>query len=307
MHLRVARWKTPTRRFGNMQVGPNAPMDLFHEIGETRNAVKVLQHRGKTVGLVPTMGALHEGHLSLIRTARAQCSDVAVTIFVNPLQFGPNEDLDAYPRTMEADLAACEAEGVSLVFAPTVETMYPENATTTVHVDGLTTGLCGAHRPGHFDGVTTVVAKLFEILPADRAFFGEKDYQQLVVIKRMVSDLNMSIEIVACPTLREDDGMALSSRNRYLSPEHRAQAGAISRALFDAEEQVRNGLIDATRVVETVRSTIQHAGPCAIDYVELVNATTLVPLSRIDPPARLCVAVRIGGCRLIDNIAIGAP
>jgi len=282
-------------------------MDLLHEIGETRDAVRALQRSGNIVGLVPTMGALHAGHLSLIRAAKARCSAVAVTIFVNPLQFGPSEDLDAYPRTMDADLAMCQAEGVSLVFAPSVKTMYPENAKTTVHVDGLTSGLCGAHRPGHFDGVTTVVAKLFEILPANQAFFGEKDYQQLMVIKRMVADLDMPIEIVPCPTVREDDGIAMSSRNRYLSPAERVQARAISRALFDAVKQVGDGKVDAQPIVDTVRATIQAAGSCTIDYAELVDAETLVPLSRIDRPARLCVAVRIGSCRLIDNIVLVTP
>ncbi|UCE61723.1 MAG: pantoate--beta-alanine ligase, partial [Phycisphaerales bacterium] len=191
-------------------------MDVFTDIDACRSAVRDLHRGGVTVGLVPTMGALHEGHLSLIRTAHRRCDAVTVTIFVNPTQFGPNEDFRAYPRVLDSDLAACEAEGVDIVFTPDVEAMYPSDAHTTIHVDQLTDVLCGPCRPGHFDGVATVVAKLFQIVPADFAFFGEKDYQQLAVIQQMARDLNIPIEVVACPTVREPDGLAMSSRNAYL-------------------------------------------------------------------------------------------
>jgi len=256
------------------------------------------------VGLVPTMGALHEGHLSLVRAARERCGAVAVTVFVNPAQFAPHEDFAAYPRPLETDLAACEAEGVDLVFAPAVETMYPQDVATTVSVSGVTDGLCGAHRPGHFDGVTTVVLKLFNILPVDVAFFGEKDYQQLITIKRMVHDLNLPIEIVGCPIVREPDGLALSSRNAYLSEKERTGALCLNKALFEAVWRVEAGEREGPSLVQEIRRRIEAAGPSAIEYVEVVDANTLAPLKTIDRPARVCLAVRIGPARLIDNMAI---
>jgi len=248
------------------------------------------------------MGAFHAGHLSLVDEARRRCDHVAVTIFVNPTQFVPGEDFEAYPRTLETDLRACEQAGADLVFAPSLEEMYRPNAMTKVSVAGLTKGLCGAARPGHFDGVTTVVAKLFNILPADMAFFGEKDYQQLVVIRRMVTDLDIPIEIVACPTVREPDGLAMSSRNAYLSPPQRAQAVVLSAALFDAGDRIGAGQRDAKELVQRIRDRIESAGPCAIDYVEIVDPETLEPVRSITAPVRICLAVRIGECRLIDNV-----
>ena len=235
-------------------------MKVLHDIDVTRWAIREQQQSGRTVGLVPTMGALHEGHLSLIRTAREQCDAVAVTIFVNPRQFGPSEDLGAYPRTMEEDLAMCEAEGVSVVFAPSETTMYPGDAVTTIQVSRLTEGLCGGRRPGHFDGVATVVAKLFQILPAERAFFGEKDYQQLVVIRQMVQDLNIPIQIVACPTVRDPDGLAMSSRNAYLSPQERRQAISLSGSLFAAADRVKMGERGTSPLINEIRKTIATAG-----------------------------------------------
>lgn len=282
-------------------------MLVISEIEPTRRAVRDAQHAGNTVGLVPTMGALHAGHLSLIHAARARCSTVAVTIFVNPTQFGPGEDLDQYPRPLEADLAACESAGVDIVFTPSVETMYPSGSLTTVHVGGITEILCGPVRPGHFDGVATAVAKLFEILPANAAFFGEKDYQQLIVIRRMVRDLNMPIEIVACPTVREPDGLALSSRNRYMSAGERKQAASLSRALFAAIQRVADGEREVIRIVDEVRQDVLGTGPAKIDYIEVVDASTLELMRVIDRPARICLAVRIGSCRLIDNVGVDAP
>lgn len=279
-------------------------MHVVKDISEARCAVMALRLAGRSVGLVPTMGALHEGHRSLMRVAAGRCDAVAVTIFVNPRQFGPAEDLAAYPRPIREDLAACEAEGVAIVFTPEVATMYPPGATTAVHVAGLTEGLCGAHRPGHFDGVATIVTKLFNILPADAAFFGEKDYQQLQVIRRFVADLNIPIEIVGCPTVREADGLALSSRNVYLSAEHRAQAPALHRAMQAAAARVAKGERDVAVLSAAMRAEILAAGPFSIDYVEIVDADSLAPLARVDRPARICLAVRIGGTRLIDNLPI---
>lgn len=279
-------------------------MLVVDQIDPCRRAICELQRNGSTVGLVPTMGALHEGHLSLIRHAALQCDATAVSLFVNPTQFGPNEDLDAYPKQLEKDLAACEEAGVSIVFTPSTETMYPGEQRTVVHVAGLTDGLCGPFRPGHFDGVATIVAKLFGILPADLAFFGEKDFQQLRVIQEMVADLNLSIGIVGCPIVREADGMAMSSRNAYLSVDERRQAASISAALFAAADEVAGGSHVASGLVEGIKSTIAAAGPCEFDYVEVVDAVSLTPLREIQSTARICVAVRIGSCRLIDNVAV---
>ena len=277
------------------------------EIDECRRAVRQAHQDGQPVGLVPTMGALHEGHLSLIRAAKARCSTVAVTIFVNPTQFGPNDDLNEYPRTLEADLQACRAAGVDLVFAPKPATMYLPDEATTVHVRGLTESLCGRSRQPHFDGVATVVVKLFNILPATMAFFGEKDYQQLVVVKRAVRDLNIPIEIVACPTVREPDGLAFSSRNQHLLPDERKQATSLSRALFAAAKRISAGEQDTAGVVQGIRDEILRAGPAEIDYIDVVDAMTLAAMTIVDRPARICVAVRIGACRLIDNVGVDRP
>lgn len=279
-------------------------MQVEKHIDPCRRFVTSARRAGKTVGLVPTMGALHEGHLSLIRASQNRCDVTAVTIFVNPTQFGPGEDSERYPTPHEADLAACGAEGVDLVFMPDVEAMYPPGSVTHVQVAGLTEHLCGAHRPGHFDGVTTVVMKLFQILPADVAFFGEKDYQQMMVIQRMVRDLNLPIEIAACPTVREPDGLALSSRNAYLSPDERQQALSLSRALLAAADRVAHGERRAPAITRQIRETILASGPVAIDYVDVVAAKSLELLEVVDRPARICLAVRIGSCRLIDNIAL---
>jgi pantoate--beta-alanine ligase len=287
-------------------------MNVYTDILPCRTAVRGIQRNGGTVGLVPTMGAIHEGHVSLIRAAKARCSHVAVTIFVNPTQFAPTDDFTAYPRPLEADLDSCKRAGVDLVFTPTVETMYPgarleSRTSTNVHVSGLTDVLCGPRRPGHFDGVATIVAKLFGILPADAVFFGEKDYQQLAVIRQMVRDLNIPIEIVGCPTVREPDGLAMSSRNAYLTSAQRTQATCLSRALFDAAERIRGGERNIAAIVDGIREGIVSAGPAQIEYVDVVDSNTLDLLSIVDRPARICLAVRIGSCRLIDNVGVDAP
>ncbi len=279
-------------------------MDVFAEIDACRAAVRAAQRAGASVGLVPTMGALHAGHVSLIEAARARCEIVAVTIFVNPTQFGPGEDYKAYPRVLDTDLEVCRTHGTDIVFAPAVDTMYPPGSLTTVRVSRITDVLCGPRRAGHFDGVTTVAAKLFGIIPADVAFFGEKDYQQLVVLRQMAHDLNMPIQVVGCPTVREPDGLALSSRNAYLSPGERAQAVSLSRGLFGAVEQIEKGRRDVTEIVEGIRRTILDAGPAEIEYIDVVDAATLGAPSVVDRPVRICLAVRIGSCRLIDNVGV---
>lgn len=279
-------------------------MFVEKSIPAARDWVRSLQRAGNRVGLVPTMGALHRGHLSLVEAARKHCTQVALTIFVNPTQFAPHEDLSAYPRPLEADLSLCRDAGVDFVFTPTVADMYPSGAVTTIHVAKLSDGLCGPFRPGHFDGVATIVAKLFNVLPADVAYFGEKDYQQLQVIRRMVLDLNIPIDIVGCPTVREPDGLAMSSRNVYLSAVERTQATSINRALFAGVELVRRGENDVTKITDNIRQAILAAGPVAIEYVSAVDVDTLAPIARFDRRARICAAVRIGKCRLIDNVAV---
>jgi len=281
-------------------------MRVESNIRACRNEVRAVRAAGATVGLVPTMGALHDGHVALMRRARERTRYVAVTIFVNPTQFAPGEDFGKYPRNLDADLEVCRAAEVDLVFTPNVAAMYGSGTQTLVHVAALTEGLCGPFRPGHFDGVATVVAKLFHILPADVAFFGEKDYQQLAVIRRMVTDLNISVEIVACPTVREHDGLAMSSRNAYLSPAERRQAGSLSAALFAAVNRVAEGQRGTAEITRGIREAIVAAGPCRIDYIEVVDAQTLARLAAVDRPARICLAVHIGSCRLLDNVAVDA-
>lgn len=260
------------------------------------------------VGVVPTMGALHEGHRSLIRRARAECDQVVVTIFVNPTQFGPHEDLGAYPRSEEADLAMCEEEGVALVFMPPVEEVYPEGATTTVSVGPLSTVLEGASRPGHFDGVATVVTKLFAITTPDRGYFGRKDAQQLLVIRRLARDLRFGVEVVGCPIVRDRDGLALSSRNVYLSDEERRQALSLSRGLRRAEAAWLGGVRDADAIRTLVHDEIAAQPLARIDYVSLADAETLEECGgRVQRDALLSLAVRFGKARLIDNTTLQIP
>ena len=257
------------------------------------------------VGLVPTMGFLHDGHRSLMRRAHEECATVVTTIFVNPTQFGPNEDFTRYPRDEARDFAICEAEGVDIVFAPSVEEMYPDGAETTVSVGPLSTILEGAARPGHFDGVATVVTKLFAIAQADRGYFGQKDAQQLMVLRRLAEDLRFPIEVVGCPIIREADGLALSSRNVYLSAKERAQALSLSRGLREAEAMWAQGVRDAAALRRRVRQKIEAEPLAEIDYVSLADQRTLDELrGAVGTPALLSLAVRFGATRLIDNILL---
>ena len=282
-------------------------MQTFSTLADLRPALARLRTTGP-VALVPTMGALHEGHLTLVREARRQAAHVVVSIFVNPMQFGPNEDLDAYPRQMAEDSRMLEAEGVSVLWAPTVDAMYPAGFSSTISVSGVSERFCGAARPGHFDGVATVVCKLFNQVEPDRAFFGEKDWQQLAVIRRMATDLDLAHppvgQIIGVPTVREADGLAMSSRNRYLSPEQRQQAVALPDAMKRAIAEVRAGGLPEV-ALERLRSTLLGGGFGSIDYADFADAGNLEVLAQLSPgkPARLLVAARIGTTRLIDNMA----
>ena len=260
-----------------------------------------LRARGGSVGLVPTMGYLHEGHLSLVRRCRAENDVVVASIFVNPTQFGPGEDLSSYPRDLDRDRELLASAGTDLVFAPEPEALYAPDASTWVEETRLASGLCGASRPGHFRGVCTVVLKLFQIVGPQRAYFGEKDYQQLQVIRRMVRDLDVPVEVVGCPLVREPDGLARSSRNVYLSPEERSLALGLSRALEAAQEAARRGDRDASSLVRTARERLEGDSRIQVDYLELVDPQTLERVPRLDREARLVMAVRVGRTRLLDN------
>ena len=278
-------------------------MQIIREIDALRSEVATLRASGGRIALVPTMGALHAGHMGLVREARRHGDHVVASIFVNPKQFGPTEDLARYPRREVEDAEMLRAEGCAILWAPDAATMYPEGHATNVSVGGVSEGLDGAARPGHFDGVATVVAKLFGQVRPDVALFGEKDYQQLAVIRRLVRDLDTGIEIVGVPTQRDADGLALSSRNAYLSPEERVRARALPRALVEAAAAMCDG--DAVAdILSRARASLRSAGFDQIDYVALCDADTLQPLDRLDRPARLLAAARIGGTRLIDNIEV---
>ena len=285
-------------------------MQTVNRIDPLRTAVETLRRDGP-VALVPTMGALHQGHLTLIREARKHAAHVVASIFVNPLQFGVNEDLDAYPRQLERDSALLAAEGTALLWAPTVDVMYPAGFASNVGVAGVSEGLCGAPRPGHFDGVATVVCKLFQQVRPDVALFGEKDWQQLAVIRRMARDLDFSFPraeaIIGVPTVREPDGLAMSSRNAYLSPAGRAQAASLPRAMQAAVRALAAGQ-PVPDALADLRAALLAGGFVSIDYAELRDADSLVELPALGTsPARLLVAARIGKARLIDNIAVPAP
>jgi pantoate--beta-alanine ligase len=276
---------------------------VARSVPELRAQVHSWRQEGLQIGFVPTMGALHPGHISLVRAALAACDRVVASIFVNPTQFGVGEDYERYPRNEAADLAALDAAGCHLLYAPGVADMYPEGFATSVTVAGLTEGLCGAVRPGHFAGVATVVAKLLNQVQADAAFFGEKDYQQLLTIRRMATDLDLPVEIVGVPTLREPDGLAMSSRNAYLAADERRIAAVFPAVLAAAVEQLAGEA--AAPVLARTRTALEAAG-FSVDYVELRDASTLVPVGRVDADARLLGAVRIGRTRLIDNMAVPA-
>ncbi|MDP2181746.1 MAG: pantoate--beta-alanine ligase [Actinomycetota bacterium] len=274
---------------------------------EARQAVVEAKHEGLSVGFVPTMGALHDGHLSLVQAARKRADFVAVSIFVNPTQFGPGEDYESYPRDLDNDLANLGAEGVDLVFVPSAGVMYASDATVTVDPGALARRWEGAVRPGHFTGVATVVAKLLNIALPDLAFFGEKDYQQLKIVERLVLDLDMAVTIVGCPIVRERDGLAMSSRNAYLSADERAQAVALGEALEAAARAVAWGETHVRAVEDLMRAEIASRPLAILDYAAVVDPATLEPLARIDRPARAIIAARVGTTRLIDNAALAPP
>jgi pantoate--beta-alanine ligase len=279
-------------------------MRVVHTIAEIRTALWELRATNRTVGLVPTMGALHTGHISLVRVARAQCDVVAATIFVNPTQFGPNEDFSKYPRSFDEDCRLLEQERVDLLFAPTAEEMYSGGATTFVEVEGIGDRLDGVSRPGHFRGVATVVAKLFHIVGPDKAFFGQKDAAQVAVLRKMVLDLNFPLEIVVCPTVREPDGLALSSRNRYLSPSERQIALALPRALAEIERLAMKGETQSASLIETGLQTLALEPKIRLDYLKIVDPHTLEDVSDLRKGALVAVAAWVGSTRLIDNIVV---
>ena len=272
---------------------------------DVTETVKTWKKQGFTVGLVPTMGYLHEGHLSLMKRAKEECDKVAVSIFVNPIQFGPTEDLATYPRDFERDQALCESVGADLIFHPEPEEMYAPGFASFVEVEGLTRELCGKSRPTHFRGVCTVVSKLFHIVQPDKAFFGQKDAQQLSVIRRMTEDLDMGIEIVGCPIIREADGLAKSSRNTYLSPEERRAAPVLSRAVRLGESMAKSGETDADKIVRAMTEEIETEPLASVDYVQAVDFKTITPVHRVAGETLFAMAVKIGSVRLIDNFIFG--
>jgi pantoate--beta-alanine ligase len=279
-------------------------MKICSTIESMRASCRAERTAGKRLGFVPTMGALHEGHLSLVRAARASCDVVAASIFVNPTQFGSNEDLAKYPRTFERDRALLEGEGVGLLFAPSVEEMYPPGAVTWVTVEGLSDKLDGASRPGHFRGVTTIVAKLFHIIEPDAAFFGQKDAAQVAIIRRMVRDLNFSVEIVACAIVREADGLAMSSRNAYLDPQQRRQAPVLHRSLMSVKKLWDGGERDTAKLAAAGREEVGREKSVRLDYFEVVDAGSLDPVKNAAKGALVAVAAFVGTTRLIDNILL---
>lgn len=290
-----------------MDLSPASPLRTIASIPEMQSAVRDLQAARKSVGLVPTMGALHEGHLSLVRRAKNECDVAVATIFVNPTQFAPHEDFSQYPRTLDADLRALAGANCDLVFVPTREEMYPPGNSTFIDPPAVAQPLEGVCRPGHFRGVATVVLKLFNIIPADRAYFGQKDFQQALVIKRMAADLNVPVKIVVCPIVREPDGLAMSSRNRYLSPSEREQALVLSRALSGAQEQFTRGERDASVLKARMQETIESAGIERIDYATIADQEALAEVTRLDRPAVALIAAYVGSTRLIDNCLLPVP
>ena len=279
-------------------------MEILRTVQELRARVRAVRSPGKTIGIVPTMGALHAGHASLIRAAREQSGMVIVTIFVNPTQFGPNEDYSRYPRTFEADCALARAEGADVIFAPLVEELYPAGAATFVEVEGLSSRLDGASRPGHFRGVATVVSKLFIASEADLAFFGQKDAAQVAMLRRMVTDLRLATTIIVCPIVRDHDGLALSSRNTYLSAEERKQALVLNRSVLHVASLAATGERRSETLIAEARKIFAAEPAVRIDYIELVNWDTLLPVDTATPGALFAVAAWVGSTRLIDNTVI---
>jgi len=280
-------------------------MQVVSTIKNLREITKKARRAGQTIGLVPTMGFLHDGHISLMRRARQENDVVVVSIFVNPTQFGPSEDLDAYPRNAVRDKALMVEEAVDVVFMPNVEQLYPDEFTTFVEVEGpMAQVLCGQSRPTHFRGVTTIVAKLFHLVAPDRAYFGQKDAQQVAVIQQMVRDLDFDLQVVICPTVRETDGLAMSSRNTYLSPRQRAEAVVLSKSLFEAREVIAGGERRAGAVAQGIKVRISEVPDAVIDYIAVVDARTLADLDTLTGEVLIAVAARFGGTRLIDNIRV---
>jgi pantoate--beta-alanine ligase len=279
-------------------------MEILKTIDEIREIISEAKSSGKKIGFVPTMGALHEGHFSLIRAAKKQCGFVVVGIFVNPTQFGPGEDIDKYPRPFDADVKACKKEGVDVVFAPTAEQMYPEENLTWVDVEKLSAPLCGKSRPGHFRGVATVCCKLFNIVQPDVAFFGQKDAQQAIIIQRMVADLNVPLKIVVCPTIREIDGLAMSSRNQYLKPDARKDTALVYAALQEAEVFIAAGERKSKMLISEMEKILKISKQIKIDYISIVEAQTLGELDEVKGKVLIALAVKIGQAWLIDNIII---
>lgn len=279
-------------------------MRILRTIAEARAAVAGLRSQSRTIGLVPTMGALHEGHLSLVRAARSRCDAVVVSLFVNPTQFGPTEDFSKYPRTFEADCALLQAEGVDLLFSPDASEMYPAGAQTFVEVEQISSRLDGQSRPGHFRGVATVVSKLFNIVTPDQAFFGQKDAAQVAVLRRMVRDLNFDLELVVCPIVREPDGLAMSSRNRYLSAEDRKHALVLSKALRAVERQITDGVLDSGALLAAGRAVVAEEPAVRLDYFSIVDPDTLEDRHDVGSGALIAVAAWVGPARLIDNLLI---
>jgi pantoate--beta-alanine ligase len=281
-------------------------VEVAETIGSVRNLVRAAEKQGRKIGLVPTMGALHVGHISLIEAAVKDCDFVVVSIFVNPTQFGPDEDLDNYPRPFEADLEICRKAGVDVVFAPAPQQMYPAENVAWVTVEKLTEPLCGRGRPVHFRGVTTVCTKLFNIITPDIAYFGQKDAQQAIVIKRMVVDLNMPLKIVVCPTVREPNGLAVSSRNQYLSEQQKLDATNIYKSLQKCRRMIDDGVSESRQIIAGMRRMLQQIPSIEIEYVSIVDAETLQNVERIVGKVLAAVAVKIGPARLIDNILVDA-
>ncbi|WAM33259.1 pantoate--beta-alanine ligase [Caldicellulosiruptor morganii] len=279
-------------------------MDVIRTIQEMKNVVKNLKNQGKTIGFVPTMGYLHEGHLSLVRRSKSENDITIMSIFVNPIQFGPNEDYDRYPRDFERDRSLAEKEGVDYIFYPSVQEMYPDGFKTVVSVKKITEIMCGRSRPGHFDGVATVVLKLFNIVNPDRAYFGQKDAQQLAVIKQMVKDLNLDIEIVPCPIVREADGLAMSSRNVYLSEQERKSATVLYRALTLAKDLIERGERNTLKLKKVMEDLILNEKHTKIDYIEFVDYETFEIITKIEGKVLIALAVFVGTTRLIDNIIV---
>ncbi len=280
-------------------------MKTVTKVSDLRNAVAGFRERGQRVGFVPTMGALHAGHLALVGHARRNAGRVVVSVFVNPKQFGPGEDFERYPRDLEADAEKLREEGVDLLFAPAVDEMYPAGFATTVHVAGVSEGMEGARRPGHFDGVATVVARLLGLVLPDVAVFGQKDAQQCAVVMRLVKDLGLPVEVLVAPTVRESDGLAMSSRNAYLSPEERKAAPALFRALLVAQLVHELGEKKPEKVLKSLRLALETEPLLTLDSVDLVDAATMRPVEKIDRPVLLAAAVKLGRTRLIDNVVFG--